>query len=374
MKFVLALTSLFVSTMAANIKAGDGIKADSKSGLNLLSKARRVNDAEEVDVTWVAGYDIKFQGCHHVAQWNEEVEDEDDVRVETLRLVRFRLCPTGFCSSESGAGCSSGYGDYIVDMNTYVASYLEMKEEYQEAQCEAYLEAGYCTCEDNGDDAYDEEACQNTCFAAAGMSYCAVDEDALDVNDYLECGAYEPAEAEYYGRRKLAEEEVQYFLGPYCADQGGEIKLGLFNDDTCTTFADSFGYGGRTTFNTISNGATLPYSESSLIDATCWSCLAEDDNDDNAAAAEPSEFCGGIYEIAGKCEAELSEAYNDNACNYLEGIQMTRTNGIIISGSGSKNKVAGAFIGIFAVSFILLGSYVYYLKTKLDRGRINLSD
>jgi len=96
---------------AWTIKAGDGIKADSKSGLNLLSKARRVD--EEVDVTWVAGFDIKFQGCHHVAQRNEEVEDEDDVRVEALRLVRFRLCPTRFCSSESGSGCSNGYGDYI---------------------------------------------------------------------------------------------------------------------------------------------------------------------------------------------------------------------------------------------------------------------
>jgi len=370
MKFVLALTSLFASTMAANIKVGDGIRADSKSGLNLLSKARRVNDAEEVDVTWVAGYDIKFQGCHHVAQWNDEVEDENDVRIETYRFALFRLCPSGFCSGTEASGCSSGYGDYVVDMNTYVASYLQMKEEYEEAQCEAYLEAGYCACDD---DQADEDTCQNTCFAAAGMSYCVEDEDALDINDYLECGQYEPAEADYYNRRKLAEEEVQYFLGPHCADQGGEIRMGLFMDDTCTTFADD--YGGVPTFEKISNGVSLPYGSSSLIDTTCWSCLAEDDNDDNAAAAEPSEFCAGAYELAGKCEENLgSNSQNENACNWLEGIKITNVNGIIYSGSSSKNKVAGVFIGIFAVSFFLLGSYVYYLKTKLDRGRIYLSD
>ena len=37
----------------------------------------------------------------------------------------------------------------------------------------------------------------------------------------------------YYG-----DEEVQYYIGPYCAEQGGEIRLGVFNDDTCTVFAD----------------------------------------------------------------------------------------------------------------------------------------
>lgn len=378
MKFLVALTSLFASTAAASFEAGSGmtsaIPANSKAGRNLISKARRVADAQEQDDSWVANYEIKFQGCHHVSQWNEEVEDEDDVRIETLRLVRFRLCPAGECSSESGYGCRENFGDYIVDMNTYVASFLEMKEEYEEALCEAYLEAGNCVCEDNGDDAFDEDVCQSTCFAAAGMSYCAKNENALDLNEYLECGQYEPPE--YYYNRKLADAEVEYFLGPYCADQGGEIKMGLFDDETCTNFADNYGYGGRTTFEAISNGQQLP--SGSIINTQCWSCQGEADGDDQAAV-EPTEFCAAAYEIAGKCEQYLENGSNyftanENACTYLEGIQMTRTNGIIISGQGSKNKVAGAFIGIFAVSFILLGAYVYYLKSKLDRGRINLSD
>merc|ERR1740124_1373260 len=225
----------------------------------------------------------------------------------------------------------------VVDVRLHALKFLRM-EEYEEAQCEAYLEAGYCACDDDQAD----EDCQNNCFSAAGMSFCV-------------------------------EEEVQYFLGPHCADQGGEIRMGLFMDDTCTTFADD--YGGVPTFAKISNGVSLPYGSSSLIDTTCWSCLAEDDNDDNAAAAEPSEFCAGAYELAGKCEENLgSNSQNENACNWLEGIKITNVNGIIYSGSGSKNKVAGAFIAIFAVSFLLLGSYVYYLKTKLDRSRIHLSD
>jgi hypothetical protein len=85
--------------------------------------------------------------------------------------------------------------------------------------------------------------------------------------------------------------------------------------------------------------------------------------------------CLDLYGSAGKCEQNLSLSYpNNNACNYLKGIRTTTKNGVIVNGRASANKVASAFIGIFSVSFVLLGSYVYYLKTKLDRGKVNLSD
>ena len=89
------------------------------------------------------------------------------------------------------------------------------------------------------------------------------------------------------------------------------------------------------------------------------------------------EACGNVYTVAGKCETAFSEynSYpNENACSYISGIAFTSANGIINLAGGNSNKVADAFIGIFACSFVLLGSYVYYPKTKLDRGEINLSD
>jgi len=372
MKFALALMSLFTGAFASStIEHGASIPADSKAGLGLLSKSRRVDEDAEVDVTWVAGFDIKFQGCHHVSQWNEEVEDEDDVRIETKRLIRFRLCPTGSCSSESGGGCKEGYGDYIVDMNTYVESFLEMKGEYEEQVCEAYIENN-CACEDNGDDQYDEEACESNCLYEANMSYCINVEGELEVNEYLECGQFEPENNDDAGRRLDEAEEIMYYLGPYCANQGGDIHLGLFTDETCTDFADDLGYGAKTTYATITGGLTLPYSSKTLVDSNCWSCTQQDDNEYYNQYPETSEFCDTVYTVAGKCEENLYYGSNEASCTYLEGIKMTRKNGIIISGSGSKNKVAAAFIGIFAVSFLLLGSYVYYLKSKLDRGRVHL--
>jgi len=380
MKYALAIASLFTGALAAKIDGGP-LPANSKTGMNLLSKSRRLDegDDQQVDMTWVQGYEIKYQGCHHVAQWNAEAEENDNeevVRIETSRLIRFRMCPVGLCSSVTGSGCSSGYGDYIVDMNVYMNAFLQYKEEIEQEECEAFLENGNCAdCEGNDD----EEGCQNTCYANNYMSYCIEEEDAIRIEEYLECKEYEIEDNDDGGRRlEDAEEEEQlYYLGPYCADQGAEVLMGFFGDDTCTNFADSNGNGGSTTFATLTGGLSIPYSKQSLIDSTCYAAGVMD-GDDDAAGMVLTEFAETAYMYAGKCEDELAYGVtnypNSAACNYLAGIQMTRTNGIIITGSGSKNKVAAAFIGIFAVSFLLLGSYVYYLKSKLDRGRIHLSD
>mmetsp|Transcript_14429 Transcript_14429/g.21637 ORF Transcript_14429/g.21637 Transcript_14429/m.21637 type:complete len:379 (+) Transcript_14429:326-1462(+) len=378
MKFSLALiATLFTSAAAIEISE---VKADSKFGMDLLSKSRRAeeNDGDdEVDTTWISGYALKFQGCHHISQWNAEADGDEDVRIETKRLARFRLCPVDSCSKNSGAGCSGKYGDYIVDMDTFLATYMENKEEAQEEACEDY---GQNTCDCYYSD--DEEGCMQTCYANAGMTECYDQDEGeyygqakqIEVADYLEC-------TQYGGGRRLDENDgdgdgdAAYYVGPYCSDQGGKIVLGMFTDDTCTEFADD--YGGRSTFESMT-GTSLPYSSTSIVDSDCYSCAGETEKNDNGYyETETKEACGDLYDVAGKCESYLSgevSDVNESACTYMQGIKITRKNGIIISGMATKNKVASVFIGMFSVSFVLLGSYVYYLKTKLDRGAVNLSD
>lgn len=389
MKLAIAtIASLFASAAAVEISS---VPADSKLGMNLLSKARRAEqNAEdgEADVTWISGYALKFQGCHHISQWNAEAEGDEDVRIETKRLARFRLCPVESCSSSSGAGCSGKYGDYIVDMDTFLQTYVQTKQEELEEKCES--KKYYCGCE--GSD--DEQACLQTCFTNAGADYydCIEEEEEqnaygynnlnangevkLNYMDYMECAQYQGANGNNNGG-----DGAEYFVGPYCSDQGGKIVLGLFTDDTCTEFADE--YGGRVTFQTIAGG-NLPYSSTSIVDTSCYSCEDGDAeaNGNNAygyQAKEPKESCTMMYENAGKCESKLTNELgynniNENACTYMEGIKITRSNGIIIAGAATGNKVASAFIGIFTTSFVLLGAYVYYLKQKLERGSVNLSD
>lgn len=368
------------------------IKATSKVGSKLMSNARRLEDAEdeEIDFTWVANMSLKFQGCFHVSQWNEEADGDDDVRIETKRLVRFRLCPSDSCDIESAAGCSSGYGDYIIDMPTYLEAYFEAVEQDHEYNCE-YAKENECGCDDddgNYDDNFDAEICEYECYMGKGMEYCVdrnpynddeqEEEEEFDIGEYAECQQYEFENNDDGNNRRKLEEEAEYFVGPYCADQGGKIYLGLFTDDTCTQFADE--YGGKGVFADLSNGKELPYSESTMVGSECMSCKEPEDADqnddgDNEDADEVKESCEALYEGAGKCEAGLELEYaNNNACNYMQGIKITRKNGTVVQGSASKNKTASVFIGLFAVSFVALGGYVYYLKTKLDRAKINLSE
>jgi len=382
---ITVLIAAFATSMAvpSTIEHGGDIGADSTMGMSILSKARRVEQDAEEDFTWIAGYSLKFQGCHHVTQWNEEADGEDDVRLQTKRLVRFRLCPIDDCAAESGGGCNSGYGDYIIDMNTFIEAYMENKNDVEEYTCE-YTKDNVCDCEDSDDkgDDFDRDQCEYNCYADNGLDYCIEEEDddavdELDVEEYMECANFDVPEDENGRRLEEDNQEDEYYLGPYCAEQGGKIYLGMFTDDTCTTFADE--YGGKELYSTLV-GQTLPYSSSSLIGTDCFTCLepkeADEQNDaDVEDEDEVKEFCVELYETSGKCEYKLgSGSPNNNACTYMKGIKITRKNGVIISGVANKNKVASAFIGIFAVSFILLGAYVYYLKTKLDRAKINLSD
>ena len=53
---------------------------------------------------------------------------------------------------------------------------------------------------------------------------------------------------------------------------------------------------------------------------------------------------------------------------------IVRKDGIVTSQSSKANKTASIFIGIFVVAFVLLGAYVYFLHTKLQRASIVLSE
>ncbi|KAL3913474.1 MAG: hypothetical protein SGARI_000640 [Bacillariaceae sp.] len=398
MKFLLSFLTFGLATAALPIygkpKGGltkiESIKADSELGMNLLSKARRVEEDGEIDFTWVANFAIKFQGCHHVSQWNEEADGEEDVRIETKRLIRFRLCPEDMCSADTSGGCSADYGDYIIDMNTFLETYYQAVENYNQYKCE-YTAQMVCDCEDGDDkgDDFDAELCEYDCYVEHNMEdICAENnpyeddeqqqEEEFELADYVEC-----QQANFDNnnrRRKLDQNEVEYFIGPYCAEQGGAIFLGLFTDDQCTNFADE--EGGSAVYSYMA-GSSLPYADQSIISLDCISCKepADFNEDGNDAEDEDEviEMCEQIYSMAGKCEEGLEATgyvyeANNNACNYISGIKVVRKDGIITQVGSKANKTASIFIGIFVVAFVLLAAYVYYLKTKLDRASINLSD
>ncbi|CAB9496064.1 expressed unknown protein [Seminavis robusta] len=374
MKFAITilLSALAAVSARSEIKVGDTLKANSKIGQKLISKARRLENADE-DVEamqWIADYSLKFQGCHHLVQWNEEADDEQDVRLFKKRLVRFRLCPSDTCSASDAGGCDEGYGDYIVDMQSYLQSYYESKRQVAEETCGDYAE-NYCNCEGNGDDNFNENQCFYECIVDAGMTDCVqymednIHAEDFEIDQYMECAQFEYDN----GNRKL--EEAAFFVGPYCSEQGGSINLGMFSDDTCSTPIEDETYGAYT-FQQMT-GFSLPYAEKSIVGSECSSCLMVDENEDgndngDDQEVELTEVCEMAYMNAGKCEVNVqnSQYPNDNACNYIEGIKVVREDGMVFYQKAHANAVTTAFIVIFAMAFFAMGFYVWYLRTRLN--------
>lgn len=395
MKLSVAVFSTALGLAAAkkskNVTPKTAIKATSKVGTKMMSKARRLeqNENEEIDFTWVANMSLKFQGCYHTQSWNDEAGGEEDIRISTQRLVRFRLCPSDSCSMESAAGCSAGYGDYIISMEEYLEAYFESVQQDQEYSCEYEKEYGDCACDgENADDGFDEEICEYDCYMAKGMEYCVdrnpyaeegeeEEEEEMELREMAECQRLEVEDNNNNRARKLEEEEeVEYYVGAYCSDSGASIHLGVFTEESCSQFADE--YGGAATYAQLTYGKELPYAETTMIGSECMSCKEPEDanqnnDNDNQDEDQVKEGCEQLYEGAGKCEGNLGIQYPNNyGCNFMEGIKIVRKNGTIVRGPGSKNGTASVFIGLFACSFVLLGGYAYYLKTKLDRAKVNL--
>jgi len=158
---------------------------------------------------------------------------------EHLGVVIFRLCPSNSCSDNSG--CSSGYAEFAIDVGTYVAYFLE----------------------DQGDN----------------MNY----DDKFDGGDFGECTEYEEESDD--------DNADMYYIGPGCTADGTGLKMAVYEDQYC--YQES-----QVSFDSISNGWTLPYSDGGLVSTQCTGCTDGD--------GAVREMCLDLYDYSPyRCEAEF---------------------------------------------------------------------
>jgi hypothetical protein len=123
--------------------------------------------SSSIDMSFLVDYSFIFQGCHHISQWNANAANEDDVRIATKRLVCFRLCPTGSCQARS-TECSSKYGDYIVDISTFVQIFLQARAYARTYQCSLHA----ASCKDVCSSSSNQTTCQLRCYTGYGLNFC----------------------------------------------------------------------------------------------------------------------------------------------------------------------------------------------------------
>jgi len=174
--------------------------------------------------------------------------------------------------------------------------------------------------------------------------------------------------------------DMEYYLGTFCANHGGEIRLNLFSDDTCTTLAEC--NGGQTRgakCYTAETGITIPYTQSSIVDDPCVPC--SENYADIEAATESGvdledgydfgyarESCATLYDKSGKCEKYMQGGVYTYGCSYIKGIQIgTSSDGYAVAVKRSLG--ADAAMGTFVIALTFIGMYIYYLRhlvKKLD--------
>mmetsp|Transcript_13165 Transcript_13165/g.16033 ORF Transcript_13165/g.16033 Transcript_13165/m.16033 type:complete len:365 (-) Transcript_13165:275-1369(-) len=358
MKLLLCCLSLMLlidiasAFKSSTLRLDQDFSANSKAGRDLIASSTSVNGSRNLEdgdfSDFIGQYSIKFLDCHSVTEWNAEREQDDGSQhIQTNRLVRFRLCPTSSCQGSSTNGCTSRYGDYLIDIDTFVYNYLSAQMNLN------YEISNYCDteCEDD-----DNGNCAYSCFANNGGSdRQTFDDDGVEFDpyDYSTCSAYN-----------------DYYVGPYCSSDGASINLGVFTDDECTSFSSCDTSCFYSTF-----GFYLPYASSSLVPQDCISCaynsFSQYGNNDNNY--EASGTCKNLYENSGKCESKMYITYpNESACHYIEGIKYITQDGVITHNAVKRSKHASIGIGMLSFSSILLVLYVQYLTTKLNRARFNL--
>mmetsp|Transcript_1349 Transcript_1349/g.3118 ORF Transcript_1349/g.3118 Transcript_1349/m.3118 type:complete len:315 (-) Transcript_1349:158-1102(-) len=308
MKIAAGLIALatVASTSAASISSNTARKLV-RSGRRVEEEEAEEEEEEEEEFAFLGNYSVKMIGCQRDLASpivNEEGEYE-------YSAVLLRLCPsTGGCDSSSDMGCSSGYGDILVGVSTFVEAYMQDLKEQQ-------------------DEDEEEE-----------------DEDAWDMDKFAKCEEYNPDD-NADDAAQGAWENYAFYVGPTCSDDGMNIKLELFTDMYCSQTSE-------VEFSTISNGWTLPYSEGGLVSTSCSSCT--DYNDDGEA--EIKEVCQKTYEESAlKCEEgmEYYSYYGQNVagCEVIAEMFPKGTSG---------GKIFGWFV--LAACVVGLGGYVMWWRKK----------
>jgi hypothetical protein len=412
MKFTLALASICATVASASPFAPAQSKNTAQSSYvaNLMHGARPTknsqirkldengDDAYQVDIS---SYSVKFEKCQFVKSYDVDLaEDEDSTTVlATKRFVIFRLCPENSCSS-----CNYNYGEYIVDLETYLESTVEYQQELQENMCEACQDCG------NWDDQYaqnqndgggrrlqsysvDCDSCYEECQKIENME----ENGYVDATEFLECAMiYDPED----------DSKTALYAGPMCASSGSKIKIGVFSDEYCNVLDSSKDVDD---YLMDDDGYQMNLSHALLktvyAEDSCVSCTSYDDDGgdrrldegDDDAAAEVLEMCQTLYEDAAKCEKthgfdngysnyggySNQLAQEESVCDYIESINAgsyDETGEIVVnggnssSGGGAKTTAGQKFaLTFFVLGTVGLGGYAGMLHSKLTKGSSGLS-
>lgn len=331
----------------------------------------------EIDLT---GYEIKFDKCQNIKTYDDELAENAQATnvLTTKRFVVFRLCPSGSCSS-----CAANYGEYVIDLESYIELTTNYFEEEREESCQACENMCYANDDGVRNEASDYVDCDNC------KEYCQFVEN-MGNKGYVD--SYKYAECVQVGGDGNGN---SIYAGAMCHNKGKQfgLKIGAFSDEACSVYES-----GSDVEDYLQNGAKL-YDD--ILDkmgssSSCISCVEKDMNrqDDNDDDAESNDLCTEIYESAGKCESKHGfdnywKSYDEYAnqyvqeeivCDFIDSLgkgTYDQNGEIILSGTFFGEKTASGFqqfvMVVFAIGAAVAAIYVVQARAKLRSAKADLS-
>jgi hypothetical protein len=300
-------TALLVCSTAHAVVAA---ARTNKAGLReLLSKARRLddNDDQNQNVDNDDVYAFLDDYSLRLSECHPDISFLANGEYPIYGVIVFRMCPSDKCSDSSGkVACKSGYADFAVDIGTFAAAMMNDQQDNMQ-----------------WDDQYGDWA------------------------DYAECAQYDQ------------ENGGSYYVGPTCTSDKKGVRLAVFDEYTCQTESS-------TSFSSISNGWTLPYSDGGLVSTQCTSCY----DSDNGGA---SELCMDLYDASEyRCEEDwdVQHYYWNAKTEVMKYGQDTTGCGSISRFNYSKPKanVIGELFFVLIFVSLAVGGWLYY-QSWWDRGK-----
>jgi hypothetical protein len=236
---------------------------------------------------------------HYVGASSDETEHAS---------IIFRLCPTsGECSDDVGKSCTAGYGDYLIGINSFVQEYLQQNRDEMQ------------------------------------------NDDAFQLKELGECRQYKADPDGAYA-------DKEFYVGPACTADGTGVRVALFSDE------DRFTKERTVTFEEVSAGRSLPYSDGGLVSQYCESCYSVNDN----GVAGVNDLCRTVYDVFA-CETKMETFHysgkREDGCQLISGLLTKSLTESTRSGSGAT--VIGWLSFAMVVCGLAVGlSFTAMKKTK----------
>ena len=208
------------------------------------------------------GYALKYATCQKVQRYSvNAVQRGEYSSMVTDDIVILRLCPQRSCNSNSHYGCSSGYGEYAMDVSDYMTIVMKYQadkqsnfcsfcdacggssssstddEYYNQTQSNAY-QTSYQYTSSGQNNVYDSSTCYeyaNECQNVA-TSCNSGDDDASQTNatNYL-------SYLDSFGCQKKKYNQNYFWVTPHCDTSTNTIQMGIFYDNYCNQDATDSG-------------------------------------------------------------------------------------------------------------------------------------